>query len=96
MSDNDQTNQTPTRGTRKVMRGTVVSEKGDKTVTVLVERTTRHSLYHKIIRVRRKFYAHDEANEAKVGDKVEIMGTRPLSRTKCWRVVSIIEKAPQE
>ena len=89
-------NENQAAATRRTVPGTVVSDKGDKTVTVSVERTTRHKLYHKIVRVRRKFYAHDEANEARVGDKVEIMGTRPLSATKRWRVVSIIEKAPQE
>ena len=67
-----------------------------ETVTVLVERTTRHPLYHKTIRIRRKFYAHDEANDARMGDKVEIMGTRPLSRTKRWRVVQVLERAPQD
>ena len=84
------------RGTRKVMRGTVVSDKGDKTVTVMVERITRHRLYHKTVRIRRKFYAHDEANDARIGDKVEIMGTRPLSRTKRWRVTRVLERAPQD
>lgn len=84
------------RGTRKLMRGTVVSNKGDKTVTVQVERTSRHRLYHKTVRIRSKFYAHDEANDARVGDKVEIMGTRPMSRTKRWRVVQVLERAPQD
>lgn len=80
--------------TRKVMQGHVVSDKGDKTIVVQVERTTRHPLYHKIIKKRRKFHVHDEANEAKLGDKVEIMGTRPLSKLKCWRLVRILESAP--
>ena len=84
------------RGTRKVMRGTVVSDKGDKTVTEMVDRITRHRLYHKTVRIRRKFYAHDEANDARTGDKVEIMGTRPFSRTKRWRVVRVLERAPQD
>ena len=84
------------RGTRKSMRGTVVSDKGDKTITVMVERTQRHRLYHKTVRIRSKFYVHDEQNDARVGDTVEIMGTRPLSRTKRWRVVRVLERAPQD
>lgn len=90
------TEQTETveRGTRKSMQGVVVSDKGDKTIVVQVERTTRHPLYHKIIRKRKKYHVHDEANQAKVGDVVEIMGTRPLSKLKRWRLVRIIESAP--
>ncbi len=84
------------RGTRKVMQGTVVSASANKTITVEVERLTQHPLYRKTIRIRKKFYAHDENNEAQVGDKVEIMGTRPLSKKKCWRLIGITEKAPQE
>ena len=82
------------RGTRKSMQGVVVSDKGDKTIVVQVERTTRHPLYHKIIRKRKKYHVHDEANQAKSGDVVEIMGTRPLSKLKRWRLVRIIESAP--
>jgi small subunit ribosomal protein S17 len=82
------------RGTRKSMQGIVVSDKGEKTIVVQVERTTRHALYHKIIRKRKKYHVHDEANQAKVGDKVEIMGTRPLSKLKRWRLVQILEVAP--
>jgi small subunit ribosomal protein S17 len=82
---------TNSRGTRKVMQGVVVSNGSDKTIVVQVERTTRHALYHKIVRKRKKFHVHDEANDAKVGDKVEIMGTRPLSKLKRWRLVRIIE-----
>jgi small subunit ribosomal protein S17 len=84
------------RGTRKVLNGTVVANKADKTITVEVERTSQHPLYRKTIRIRKKFYAHDEKNEARVGDKVEIMGTRPLSKNKCWRLISITEAAPQD
>jgi len=83
------------RGTRKVLIGKVVANKADKTITVEVERTSRHPLYRKTIRIRKKFYAHDEKNEARIGDKVEIMGTRPLSKNKCWRLISITETAPQ-
>ncbi|MBC8406977.1 MAG: 30S ribosomal protein S17 [Planctomycetes bacterium] len=86
---------TATRGTRRVMEGVVVSDRGDKTLVVQVERTTRHALYHKILRKRKKYHVHDEANQAKAGDKVEIMGTRPLSKLKRWRLVRIIEKADQ-
>jgi small subunit ribosomal protein S17 len=86
---------TATRGTRRVMEGVVVSDRGDKTLVVQVERTTRHALYHKILRKRKKYHVHDEANQAKTGDKVEIMGTRPLSKLKRWRLVRIIEKAAQ-
>ncbi|MGB0953013.1 MAG: 30S ribosomal protein S17 [Planctomycetota bacterium] len=90
------TNEQQERGTRKVMEGKVVSNAANKTITVEVERTTQHPLYRKTIRIRKKFYAHDENNEANVGDKVEIMGTRPLSKKKCWRLVRITEQAPQE
>jgi small subunit ribosomal protein S17 len=91
-----ETNQETTRGTRRTMFGKVVSAAADKTITVEVERTTQHPLYRKTIRIRKKFYAHDENNQANVGDKVEIMGTRPLSKKKCWRLVQITEQAPQE
>jgi small subunit ribosomal protein S17 len=79
------------RGTRKVMRGLVVGAKMEKTIVVRVEHVTRHPLYKKTVRVRRKFYAHDETGAAKVGDKVEIMGTRPLSKLKRWRLVRVLE-----
>ena len=84
------------RGTRKVLNGRVIADKADKTITVEVERTSQHPLYRKTIRISKKFYAHDEKNEARVGDKVEIMGTRPLSKNKCWRLVKITETAPQD
>ena len=75
------------------MVGTVVSDKMDKTVVVMVERLVKHRLYHKYIRRRAKFAAHDEANSCQVGDKVMITESRPLSKTKKWRVSKIIEKA---
>ena len=81
---------------RKVTRqmiGTVVSDKMDKTVIVLVERLVKHRLYHKYIRRRSKFAAHDEQNAARAGDKVLIAQTKPLSKTKRWRVSKIVEKA---
>ncbi len=82
-----------TRGRRKVMQGIVVSDKMDKTVVVMVERLSKHPLYGKYIRKRRKLYAHDEENQCSVGDVVRVMETRPLSATKRWRVVEIIRKA---
>jgi len=75
------------------MTGTVVSNKADKTVTVLVERTVKHETYHKIMRRRNKFAAHDDRNDCQIGDKVLICESRPLSKSKRWRVVEIIEKA---
>ena len=73
--------------------GSVVSDKMDKTVIVLVERLVKHPLYHKYIRRRARFAAHDENNDCRVGDKVLLTGTRPLSRTKRWRVSKVMEKA---
>lgn len=81
------------RGERKLRTGVVVSDAMDKTVVVKVERRTRHSLYGKSLRRTSKLHAHDEANEAKVGDLVRLMETRPLSATKRWRVVEILERA---
>lgn len=81
------------RSRRKVRSGTVVSDKMDKTVVVRVERTMPHPLYGKTFRTSTKFYAHDEKNEAGVGDVVRIMETRPLSLKKRWRLVEIVEKA---
>ncbi|MGL5540414.1 MAG: 30S ribosomal protein S17 [Erysipelotrichaceae bacterium] len=81
------------RSNRKVYRGTVVSDKMDKTITVVVETTKTHPLYGKRVKYSKKFKAHDELNEAKMGDKVEIMETRPLSATKRFRLVKVIEKA---
>ncbi|NBK97629.1 MAG: 30S ribosomal protein S17 [Erysipelotrichia bacterium] len=81
------------RSNRKVYRGTVVSDKMDKTITVIVETKKTHPLYGKRVKYSKKFKAHDEMNEAKVGDKVVIMETRPLSATKRFRLVEIVEKA---
>lgn len=80
----------------KVVRtlvGRVVSDKMDKTVTVLVERQVKHPLYGKIVRKSNKYHAHDEENNCHVGDMVEIRESRPLSRTKTWTVSKLIEKA---
>lgn len=81
------------RSNRKVYRGTVVSDKMDKTITVIVETRKTHPLYGKRVKYSKKFKAHDEKNEAKMGDKVVIMETRPLSATKRFRLVEIVEKA---
>ena len=75
------------------MIGTIVSNKMDKTVIVLVERMVKHSLYQKYIRRRSKFAAHDETNACNIGDKVRITESRPISRRKKWRVTEIVEKA---
>jgi small subunit ribosomal protein S17 len=75
------------RGNRKTRKGTVVSKSGIKSVIVLVERRERHPIYGKVVRISKKFSTHDEDNTAKVGDKVTIMETRPLSATKRWRIV---------
>ena len=78
---------------RRQVVGTVVSDKMDKTVIVLVERLVKHRLYKKYVRKRTKFAVHDEKNASKVGDKVLIAQSRPLSKTKRWRVTKIVEKA---
>lgn len=79
------------RGNRKVRNGEVVSRSGDKSVVVVVERRKRHAVYGKVIRLSSKFHVHDERNEAKVGDKVQIMECRPISRLKRWRLVSVVD-----
>jgi small subunit ribosomal protein S17 len=81
------------QGKRKTKVGRVVSDKMDKTIVVSVERMTRHPLYKRVIRLTTKFKAHDEANEAHVGDTVLIEESRPLSATKRWRLVSIVARA---
>ncbi len=88
MSDND-----IKRGARKVREGVVVSDKMDKTVVVAVEQRVKHPLYGKVMTKSERLKAHDEANEAGVGDRVRVMETRPLSATKRWRVVEVLEKA---
>ena len=87
------TETTPTRGFRKTREGLVVSDKMDKTVVVVVEDRVQHPLYGKTMRRTSRLKAHDEGNNAGVGDRVRLMETRPLSHTKRWRVVEIIEKA---
>jgi len=81
------------RGRRKVREGLVVSDKMDKTIVVTLEDRVKHPLYGKVIRRPSKVKAHDEANTAGVGDRVRLMETRPLSATKRWRLVEILEKA---
>jgi small subunit ribosomal protein S17 len=81
------------RNARKVREGLVVSDKMDKTVVVEVEDRVKHALYGKVMRRTSRLKAHDEANDCGVGDRVQIMETRPLSATKRWRVVSILERA---
>jgi len=77
---------------RKVRQGTVVSDKMDKTIVVQVETRMPHPLYGKIVSRRKKYVAHDEENQCRVGDVVRIMETRPLSRTKRWRLLEIVER----
>jgi len=83
------------RGNRKVRSGVVVSDAMDKTVVVRVERLFKHPVYKKYIRRHKKFMAHDEQNQCRVGDKVQIVESRPYSKSKCWRVQSVIEKTTE-
>lgn len=78
---------------KRVLQGTVVSDKCDKTVTVKVERKVRHPLYNKIIRRSKKFAAHDEKNECKAGDVVRIIESAPISKSKCWTVLERVQIA---
>ncbi len=94
MSESNVTEETKAaRGFRKTREGLVVSDKMDKTVVVAVEDRVKHALYGKVIRRTNKLKAHDEQNAAGVGDRVLIMETRPLSSSKRWRIVEILEKA---
>jgi small subunit ribosomal protein S17 len=81
------------RNERKVQVGKVVSDKMEKTIVVAVETYKKHNLYHKRIKYTKKFKANDENNEAKIGDVVKIMETRPLSKDKRWRLAEVVEKA---
>jgi small subunit ribosomal protein S17 len=85
--------QTNERARRKVRTGVVVSDAMDKTVMVRIDRQVRHALYGKTVRRSSKLAAHDETNDAHVGDTVRVMETKPLSKTKRWRVVEIVERA---
>ena len=84
---------TQERGSRKVRTGLVVSDKMDKTVVVQIASSVRHSMYGKIVRRTTKLKAHDETAQAHIGDMVRIVETRPLSKTKRWRVVEVLERA---
>jgi small subunit ribosomal protein S17 len=84
---------TEARGNRKVRIGRVISDTNDKTIIVAIDRLVRHALYGRIVRRTKKLVAHDEANDAHIGDSVEVMETRPLSKTKRWRLVRIVERA---
>lgn len=79
-------------GRRKVLVGEVVSDRMHKTVTVKVERRIRHPIYERVIRRSKKYHAHDEHNQCRIGDQVRIMETRPLSKTKRWRLIEIIRR----
>ena len=84
------------RKPRKTMVGRVVSDRMNKTVTISVERLFQHPRYKKIVKKTSKIYAHDEENKCRIGDKVKVMSTRPLSKLKRWRVVEILERAQLE
>jgi len=90
MSENTETAERPNR---KVREGIVSSNKMDRTIVVEVVERVRHPKYNKFVMRTKKLYAHDEANDANIGDKVRVMETRPLSKTKRWRVVEILERA---
>lgn len=89
----EETEQTEERSRRKVLTGVVVSDKMDKTIVVMVEDRVRHPLYGKIMTKSSKVHAHDEENSAGIGDRVRVQETRPLSATKRWRLIKIVEKA---
>ncbi len=84
---------TEERNNRKVRTGVVTSDSRDKTIAVTIERLVRQPLYGRVVRRKSRLVAHDEKNEAHIGDLVEVMETRPLSKTKRWRLVQIIERA---
>ena len=86
---------TENRGHRKERVGVVTSDVQDKTIVVRVERRTTHPLYKKVVKVSKKFTAHDEKNVVKIGDTVRIAETRPLSKNKCWRLIEIISRAAE-
>ena len=93
MSENTATQSAGERNQRKVREGLVVSDKMDKTIVVAVEDRVKHALYGKVMRRTSRLKAHDEQNECGIGDRVLIMETRPLSATKRWRLVEIVERA---
>ena len=85
--------ETRKKSNKRVLTGLVISDKSDKTIVVRVETLVKHPLYKKYIRRRKKFMAHDPSNECGIGDKVQIIESRPLSRRKRWQLVKILEKA---
>lgn len=91
--DTSGTGKSVERRKRKTQVGKVTSDKGDKSLTVVVQRLVRHPMYEKFLRQRTKLHVHDEKNEARTGDTVEVMATRPLSKLKRWRLVKIISRA---
>ncbi|MBA3308466.1 MAG: 30S ribosomal protein S17 [Nocardioidaceae bacterium] len=93
VTEASQAGDTKARGYRKIREGLVVSDKMDKTVVVSVEDRVKHALYGKVLRRTSKLKAHDEQNQCGTGDRVKIMETRPLSATKRWRVLEVLEKA---
>jgi small subunit ribosomal protein S17 len=93
MSENTATQSVDERNQRKVREGLVVSDKMDKTIVVAVEDRVKHALYGKVLRKTSRLKAHDETNQCGIGDRVRIMETRPLSATKRWRLVEVLEKA---
>ncbi|MFN2603668.1 MAG: 30S ribosomal protein S17 [Gemmatimonadaceae bacterium] len=93
MAEIQENSQTVNRNSRKTRIGTVVSDKMDKTVVVSIERRVQHPVYGKMVRRTKRLKAHDEKNDAKTGDTVRIMETRPLSKDKRWRLVEIVERA---
>ena len=93
MSENTATQTADERNQRKVREGLVVSDKMDKTIVVAVEDRVKHALYGKVLRKTSRLKAHDETNQCGIGDRVLIMETRPLSATKRWRLVEVLEKA---
>ena len=93
MSENTATQSAGERNQRKVREGLVVSDKMDKTIVVAVEDRVKHALYGKVMRRTSKLKAHDEQNQCGIGDRVLIMETRPLSATKRWRLIEVLEKA---
>lgn len=93
--NNEQVNNEPERGNRKVRVGHVVSDVCNKTISVEVTRRTAHKQYKKVVKIKKRYAVHDENNEAKVGDFVKIIETRPLSKSKNWRLLNIISRAAE-
>jgi small subunit ribosomal protein S17 len=83
----------PVRGARQELVGVVTSSKMQKTIVVKVTRATQHPLYHRVVRTGKKYYAHDESGEARVGDTVRIVSTRPLSKLKRWRLKQVLQRS---